>query len=209
MVDLMELDLGKQEVFKGYQEFSKFISKDINKQLLITTIENYQKGSEWPKSYFDLRDDVIPDIIGYKASKFLFWLLMGGLHAFETPIEFKIREDHKVFLNFLYSNYAMQFTQAKMFNVNPLGFSTVNFTHSNDSDYFHTYLLRNDSEQLLMRLDTRSFSSFITESAEYFSQMIEAGVVNLQDEEEPVNDIIQSLEESIERLRNSIKHGEE
>lgn len=209
MADLIELYLEKQEVVDGYQQFSKFISKDINKQLLINTIENYQKGSEWPKSYYDLRDDVLPDLIGDKASKFLFWFLMGGLHAIKNPIKFNIKEEHETTLNYLYYNYALTFTQAKMFNINPLGFSTVNFTHSNDSDYFHTYFLRNDSQQFLMRLDVADFSRFINDSTYYFSTMLEAGVMNLNGKEEIVNGIIESMEESIIKLRNSIEQGEE
>ncbi|MBP1970997.1 hypothetical protein J2Z83_003134 [Virgibacillus natechei] len=74
----METRLDESLVVSGYQEFAEFILDDFNKHLLINTIENCIKGSEWPKSYFNLRDEFLPNIIGNDASSFFFWFALVG-----------------------------------------------------------------------------------------------------------------------------------
>lgn len=48
----METNLSYDEIIKGREHFSEFISDDFNKQLLINTIENSINGTEWPMSYY-------------------------------------------------------------------------------------------------------------------------------------------------------------
>ncbi|MFA1818986.1 hypothetical protein ACDX78_02080 [Virgibacillus oceani] len=178
----MEIDLDYNQVIEGYNSFIDYISDEFNKHLLINTIDRCIEGPEWPKSYYNLRDEFLPKIMGIEASMFLFWFALGGNikdNSYDDII-FK-NEKANTFLNYLLFNYSLDFKRAKQFNVNPLGFDKVDFTHNQNRNMFNMYLLRNDSDQFLMSVDTKDFSLMISDILYYFSLMLNEGAVSFED----------------------------
>lgn len=204
----METDLDYNQVMNGYSSFVEYISDDFNKHLLINTIENCINGPEWPKSYYNLRDEFIPEIIGLEAASFLFWFALGG-NIMDDSFDDKIFENEKVniFLNYIMFNYSLHFKRAKQFNVNPLGLDKVDFTHNQNRNMFNMYLLRNDSEQFLMSMDTSDFSEMISDILYYFSLMLNKGAVNYNDISE-IQSIISDIESTTIDLKNSLNEFE-
>ena len=198
----MENNLDKEQIISGYEQFSKFISKDINKHLLINTIENCIKGIEWPESYYSLRDDFLPSILGDEASNFFFWSMFGGLLTNNNWLV--LDEDTEDLLRYSMYNYALKFVNAKKYNLNPLGFNKISFTHGSEKEFFNTYILRNDSEKIVFRMDTDNFSELVTEMLDYYSQMIDNDVVDFSEQIQSLEQIIDSLDRVTNRLKNKL-----
>lgn len=204
----METNLDEDSVLLGYERFSEAVADDFQKQLMMSTIENCINGPEWPKSYYGLREEILPEIIGKEASLFFFWFSLGGNHMadFELPI---INNKTKLFLNYITFNYSLKFVRAKSHNLNPIGFSSVDFTHGQNQEMFNMYLMRNDSEQFLLRLDTSDFSYLMNDTLDYFSQMVEAELIDFDKGKLPLESLINTLKESLTRLENKVSVGEE
>ncbi|KZN96177.1 hypothetical protein AZI98_08935 [Aeribacillus pallidus] len=206
----METDLKYYEVLRGYKRFSRFVKSDINKLLLINTVNNCINGSEWPRSYYNLRDEYLPELLGEEASKFFFWFALGGDLVVDE--ELKVDEEDIPLLNYIRFNFSQKFIKAKKFNINPNGFSEVYFTHGAEKDRFNTYIMRNDDMQFMLRSNAYEFISMMKEMLDYFSQMVESDVINIDDEDfvENLFEMKTSLESILEKVSGKdIENGSE
>ncbi|MBD8028134.1 hypothetical protein H9636_15915 [Ureibacillus sp. Re31] len=199
----MERNLSYDEVVECYSEFSSFIESDFNKQLVINTIDNCINSKAWPQSYYNLRDEYLPDIMGENASKFLFWFALGGLLD-EQFDGFAINDSHGTFLKFLMYNYSEQFLRAKQFNINPLGFYQISFTHSMDNEMLSTYITRNDSEQFLLKQNVKDFSNMLTEALRYFSLLFMNKAVDPLQYKDILLENIEQMKVFLEYVENTI-----
>ena len=197
----MESNLQELEVIEGYYQFKDYINSDFNKQLIIKTVENSLNSSEWPMSYYQLRDDRLPGMLGEQASRFFFWAALGGFNTPEIDITF-IQEDKKLmdFMNYIIYNYSLKFIQAKNHNHNPMGFSSLNFTFAQSNEHFNLFLTRNDNEKIHFRLDSEDSSELISDLLEYFSKMVsvESVLFNLHE----LDELISSIEDSLYVLKD-------
>src|SRR5690554_6128953 len=107
----METNLTKDEILNGRKSFFEFVSVDSNKQLLFRTIENCINGKEWPMSYFQLRSEYLPGIMGEEASKFFFWLALGGHLSEEYNLD-DFNQEELVLINYIIFNYGQKFIKA-------------------------------------------------------------------------------------------------
>lgn len=198
----METNLTESEVIEGYQHFRNFIFSDFNKQLLIDTIKNTINGTEWPMSYYPLRDEYLPGIMGETASQFFFWFALGGTYHFD----FELEEEDYSFLNYIYFNYSLKFMRAKQYNNNPFGFTAINFTHGAERDRFNTFIKRNDEEQFMLRTNTVEFSSMLSQSLEYFNNMIQHEAIGVDEDMDHFLENIQEMQESLASIINKISN---
>lgn len=198
----METTLSREEVLEGQKNFIQFISNDFNKQMLINTVENCIKGSDWPMSYYNLRSEYLPGLMGEDASKYFFWIAFGGYYFEE--IEFDEKEI--ALINYISFNYTKIFIRAKKYNYNPLGFDGINFTHGPENDRFNYYIKRNDEYQFMLRTNPLEFLEMITESVDYYTEMMVAGVIDYEDKKDEILNNIETINNFLNRLSNRISN---
>lgn len=180
----METNLSLEEIKSSYRSFHNLIKDDVNKIMLINTLENHIKGNQWPKDYYKIRDEVIPAIFGLKFSRFFFWVTLGGLSKMDREKLYFISEEDTPFLNYLQFNYSETFIKAKKYNVNPLGYYGVHFTHGSKKELFNMYLTRNDDTQFLMRANSHELMEMVTEITYFYSNMLLNNAIDIENEME-------------------------
>lgn len=198
----MEFSLNEYEISEGREDFSFFASVDLNRELLIKTIENCVNDRSWPMSYYSLRDDLLPAIMGESASKYFFWFLFGGYLQESDSIE----EDCYILLNFIMINYSLKFIRAKKYNVNPLGFDSVALTYSADKERnVNVFIKRNDDNQFMLRTNPNEITSLLRDITEYFSGLMLNEKMSYDEEKKEILNNLDEVEKNIQSIKDSIK----
>lgn len=204
MTNFIEANIKKADLVKFHREFKNFIKVTINKQMVMESILNKINGKEWPGSYYVLRDQTLPALMGEEASKFLFWCIFNG-GDFQS---IELGKDEEAFVNYIILNYSEIFVKAKVHNVSPLGFFEVRFTNAEGNSQFNTYILRNDGEAFLMRNDTHEISRMLSNITEYFTVMVEQGAIDYSEFKSDISDLINVLQVGVDRLKYTIDTGD-
>ncbi|QII50485.1 hypothetical protein G3M81_17895 [Bacillus paralicheniformis] len=199
----MELNLTRDQVIAGQTEFIHFISNDFNKQLIIKTIENCVNDKDWPMSYYNLRNDYLPNLVGENAAKYFFWVVFGG--SFNSEIDFEFENVEVDLMNFVILNYSTKFIRAKKYNINPLGYDSIHFTFGPENDRVNTYIKRNDEEQFILRMNPYEFTDMLNESLEYFSNMVNDDVLEYKEDKEFILENVESIKSWIDQLETKLK----
>jgi hypothetical protein len=195
----METNLSLEEVRSYYKVFRNIMKEDINKQMLITTIQNQVNSNQWPKAYYTLREDTIPAIFGSDFSTFLFWYILGGNFQWDGEELNFIDGKDQLFLNYLQMNYSLIFIRAKNFNANPLGYDQVNFTFSSEANLFNLYIIRNDESKFLLRTESLDLTEMIADLTNYFTEMFLSGAIEVEDE------MLDVFKKQLDVINNSVK----
>ncbi|MED1659613.1 hypothetical protein [Bacillus licheniformis] len=198
----LELNLTKEEIIEGQAEFIKFISDDFKKQLVIKTLENCVNDKDWPRNYYNLRDDFLPNLVGRNAAKYFFWVVFGGIlsEPFESELDFELKDVEFDLMNYVMLNYSLKFIRAKKYNVNPLGYDAIWFTFGPENDRVNTYIKRNDEEQFMLRMNPFEFTNMLNDSLEYFTNMINDDVLEYEIDKEEILENVLSIRECINQL---------
>lgn len=208
----METDFTYEEVLEAYQYFRGFISVEKNNHLMLKTIENCINGPDWPMSYYKLRDEFLPGVMGEEASRFFFWVALGGFLSDDIE-DIDYDEDDVPLINYIFFNYSMKFVRAKNYNNNPFGFSGIHFTHGSERDRFNTFIKRNDEEQFMLRMNVGEYSHMLSDSLRYFSDLVSSDVVETIDNKEffleNVNIMIDDLHTIKYTIQNKDNNNEE
>lgn len=204
MNNIVETNVKKSDLVKFQREFKNFIKVTINKQMVMESIRNTLNSKEWPGSYYILRDQTLPGLMGEEASKFLFWCLFNG----GDYQNIELSKDEETFVGYIILNYLVSFMKAKLHNTSPLGFFEVRFTNAEGSPHFNTYIQRNDGEVFFMRNDPHEISRMLSNITEYFSSMVEQGAIDYSEYKSDINDIINVLQDGVDRLKYAINTGD-
>ncbi|MBT2224223.1 hypothetical protein KLH71_20380, partial [Bacillus subtilis] len=159
-----------------------------------------------PMSYYNLRSDQLPNLIGDKAAKYFFWAVFGGFYS--NQFDFEFEETEVVLMNYIILNYSAKFIRAKQYNINPLGFDSIHFTYGPENDRVNTYIKRNDEEQFTLRLNPWEFTFMLKDSIEYFSNMINDDVLDYKPFKDSILENVELIQDSLTQLKNKIKKEE-
>lgn len=188
---ILETNYTQEEVEKYISELNKVLRKDMVKNMLRDIFAKYINDKQWPMSYYQLRDDALPSVIGEDASRGLMWFILGG-HV--TPLDANrifnnIDNENIRFINYLAVCYVENIYLAKRYADNPMGYHKSFFTFMNYDDknpylrnLYNLRIMRNDEENMTVSINSESVIKFAYDLLYYFNSMEPFKLNSLNDE---------------------------
>lgn len=157
----------------------KLDSAISNSELRHFILDAFEKklvaAADKANGYYDLRDRIIPNLIGVQESKALFWVLINGPFMInsETIVQENVSESNTMFLKYLVDLYKEPALLAKSCAQNPMGYYGSNLIFSNIEDDITTLLTitRNDGIGLRLEVEELDILSLLEQIADSYLEV--------------------------------------
>ena len=150
-------NLDKRELQEGYAELKKQIAK--NKEIINIIdglLDSLNKNENFPFILFEMENNILPNLIGTKSTKFLTYILENGSN------DFNLTDKIDLALYSLVKKHGITYVCASKFISNQLDFVTTQFIGTSEQNRFMIRFLRSDKKSMVFNLDKKTIIFLIS-----------------------------------------------
>lgn len=150
-------NLDKRELQEGYAELKKQIAK--NKEIINIIdglLDSLNKNENFPFILFEMENNILPNLIGTKSTKFLTYILENGYN------DFNLTDKIDLALYSLVKKHGITYVCASKFISNQLDFVTTQFIGTSEQNRFMIRFLRSDKKSMVFNLDKKTIIFLIS-----------------------------------------------
>lgn len=165
----LESNVDYNDLEKGLKELDLQLRSNANKTILIEIFNKYLSNNA---GYYDLRDGVIPSLIGINASKALFWAIFSGYLDDNFKLMDSYLESSQLsFIQSLIVLYLERILEIKKYNENPMGYNKLHITYMYGNIRNNLYIRRNDGEEITFNVDLKDTIKMTRDLVYYYNEI--------------------------------------
>lgn len=166
---ILETNVDYEVLKAGFKELDSQLKSNINKTILIEIFNKYLADNS---GYYELRDFIIPDLIGVNASKALFWAIFSGFLDNNFQLIDSYLENNQIsFIRSLVFLYVERIMEIKKYNENPMGYNKLHITYTSENIRNNLYIKRNDGNEITFNVDLKDTIKITRDLIYYYNQI--------------------------------------